>query len=104
MKIPNRFQTLINDLVKTYDFLYLDSLILIMMWRKDNKVKFPNYGFISNGKESLFYKYVYELIDKFYKNHFNKEGYKIGEEFAIWLLKTPLDYKLQIPHHNEINE
>lgn len=102
--IPKKYQTVLNDLIKVYDFLYLDSLILVMMWRKENKVFISNDFFRGNGKEALFYKYVYELIDRFYKDNFNREGHRIGEEFATWLLKTPLDYKLQIPHHSEINE
>ena len=104
MKTPKKYQIIIDDLIKIYDFLYLDSLILVMIWRKNNNVQFPNSGFIGNGKESLFYKYVYELINRFYEDHFDKKNYKNGEDFAIWLLKTPLDYKLPIPHHGEINE
>ena len=103
MIIPKKYQQIIDDLTSVYDFLYLDSLVLIMIWRKDNKVEYPSYGFIGNGKESLFYKYVYELINRFYFEHFNKES-NIGEDFAGWLLKTPLDYKIMIPHHSEICE
>lgn len=101
--MPKKYKKIIDDLVKTYDFLYLDSLVLIMIWRKQNKVFLSKWG-ISGRNESLFYKYVYELINRFYKEYFNKSGYRIGEDFAIWLLKSPLDYRLPIPHHNEINE
>jgi hypothetical protein len=104
MTTPKYIQKIIDDLVKTYDFLYLDSLCLAMIWRKENKLQYPECGFIGNGRESAFYKYVYELINRFYEEHFNKDGYRVGEEFAIWLLKTPFDYRIPIPHHSEINE
>jgi hypothetical protein len=102
MEIPKKYQKVIDDLIKVYDFLYLDSLVLIMRWRRDNEVEYPEWGYIGGGKASLFYKYVYELIDHFYQRYYQKEGYQIGEDFAIWLLKTPLDYLLPIPHHAEM--
>ncbi len=107
--IPKKYQKIIDDLNKEYNFLYMDSLVLIMMWRKEKKLEWKNRDGLGSKAYSLFRKFTATIIEHFYERNIplkerTRKYLGLGFDFADWLLKTPLDYKLPIPHHNEINE
>src|SRR3990167_3911163 len=120
IKIPKKYKKIIDDLNKEYDMAYLDSLAFIIFWRKNNNIKsrhpihnlrdpwdsrWDTHSF--SQEEILFRKLVATLIENFYEKYTPPADRKrlyidLGFEFADWLLKTPIEYFPDIPHHTEI--
>lgn len=104
MKIPNVYRKIFEDLNIKDDYLYLDSLALVIAWRNQNQLELPKgktYWVKSGSKISVFMKYVSELINRFYLYHYERES-DVGIRFAKWLLGTPINYKPPIKHHSEL--
>jgi|SRR3990172_8539807 len=109
MKIPKLYKKIIEDLNKEYNFFYLDSLTFIMLWRKENELEYKKWNGLGWTKYTFFNKYVATLVESFYEsitgeNHEKRGFLELGHKFAYWLLKTPINFRLPIFHHSEINE
>ena len=109
--IPKKYQKIFIDFNNEYDFAYLDSVVLAIAWRTQNKIVLPKnkpYMILGNTKESVFYKYIATLVENFYEKYERPEDrsrdkLELGHKLAIWIMKQPLDFKAPLIQHAEMN-